>query len=76
MAALLDLGVHGIITDYPERLTALLEERAALSDMERLFLRFRSWMRRKRSPDALSTFLRTWFRMWLPPRGTRYNIPE
>lgn len=44
MAAFIELGVHNIITDAPEVLVALLEERAALSDVERILLRFRHWL--------------------------------
>ena len=38
MRRLIDLGVDNIITDRPEVLRALLDERAALSDVERLLL--------------------------------------
>jgi glycerophosphoryl diester phosphodiesterase len=39
MNALIDLGVHGILTDHPERLVKLLKDRAELNDVERLLLR-------------------------------------
>ncbi len=40
----LDLGVDGILTDDPARLRKLLDERASLSSIERLLLRFRRWL--------------------------------
>lgn len=43
MARLLDIGVDGIITDYPERLTRVMEERAETSAIERWLLRLRYW---------------------------------
>jgi glycerophosphoryl diester phosphodiesterase len=44
MARFIDLGVDNIITDRPHALAALLEERDALSDAERLLLRIRQWI--------------------------------
>lgn len=46
MVRLLDMGVDGIITDYPHVLADLLAERAAMSDTERLLVRMRSWLAR------------------------------
>lgn len=43
MARFIDLGVDNIITDRPHALAALLEEREALGDAERLLLRVRRW---------------------------------
>ncbi|HCR97268.1 MULTISPECIES: glycerophosphodiester phosphodiesterase family protein [Halomonas] len=45
MSTLIDLGVDAIITDYPERLRELIEERRALSDGELLLVRLRNWLR-------------------------------
>jgi glycerophosphoryl diester phosphodiesterase len=44
MTTFIELGVHHIITDVPAVLVTLLEERAALSDVERILLRFRQWL--------------------------------
>jgi len=43
MARLLDIGVDGIITDRPERLSRVIQERAELSTIERWLLRLRYW---------------------------------
>ena len=40
MSFMIDRGVDGILTDYPERLRELLDQRAGLTDLERLVLRF------------------------------------
>ncbi|RUR30484.1 glycerophosphodiester phosphodiesterase family protein [Vreelandella nanhaiensis] len=45
MSTLIDLGVDAIITDYPDRLRALIEERHALSDGELLLVKLRNWLR-------------------------------
>jgi hypothetical protein len=37
---MIDRGVDGILTDYPETVVEVLEQRAELSDLERLVLRF------------------------------------
>jgi hypothetical protein len=37
---MIDRGVDGILTDYPEMLVDVLEQRAELTDLERLVLRF------------------------------------
>jgi glycerophosphoryl diester phosphodiesterase len=42
MSEMIDLGVDNIITDEPGVLIAMLTERAELSDVERLLLRFRN----------------------------------
>jgi glycerophosphoryl diester phosphodiesterase len=44
MSVLIELGVHNIITSVPDVLIALLEERAELSDVERILLQFRHWL--------------------------------
>jgi glycerophosphoryl diester phosphodiesterase len=44
MAVFIELGVHNIITSVPDVLITLLEERAALSDVERILLQFRHWL--------------------------------
>jgi glycerophosphoryl diester phosphodiesterase len=44
MAVFIELGVHNIITSVPDVLVALLAERAALSDVERILLQFRHWL--------------------------------
>lgn len=45
MSTLIDLGVDAIITDYPDRLRELIEERHALSDGELLLVKLRNWLR-------------------------------
>ena len=40
MSFLIDRGVDGIMTDDPGLLVEVLEQRASLSDLERLVLRF------------------------------------
>ena len=44
MARLIDMGVDGIITDRPERLSALLRERRSMSDAELLLTKLRHWL--------------------------------
>ncbi|PTL88950.1 glycerophosphodiester phosphodiesterase [Halomonas litopenaei] len=44
MARLIDMGVDGIITDRPERLSALLRERRRMSDAELLLTKLRHWL--------------------------------
>ncbi|GAA3893978.1 hypothetical protein GCM10022228_01330 [Halomonas cibimaris] len=46
MATLIDMGVDAIITDYPDRLAALLGERRRLSDAGLLLLKLHSWLKR------------------------------
>jgi glycerophosphoryl diester phosphodiesterase len=43
MAAFVDRRVDAILTDEPARLRAVLEERAELSDQERILLALRNW---------------------------------
>ncbi|MBZ5488229.1 glycerophosphoryl diester phosphodiesterase membrane domain-containing protein [Halomonas aquamarina] len=45
MSTLIDLGVHAIITDYPDRLRELIEERHELSDGALLLVKLRNWLR-------------------------------
>lgn len=45
MATLMDMGVDAIITDYPDRLAALLAERRQLSDGGLLLIKLHSWLR-------------------------------
>ncbi len=45
MATLIDMGVDAIITDYPDRLAALLAERRELSDGGLLLIKLHSWLR-------------------------------
>ncbi len=45
MSRLIDMGVDAIITDVPGELRNLLDERAALSQDERLVAKLRSWLR-------------------------------
>lgn len=44
MSRMLDLGVDNIITDRPALLASLLEERAELSEPEKLLIRMRNWV--------------------------------
>lgn len=44
MAAFIDLGVDGIITDRPDLLAQVLAERAALSPSQRQLMRLRFWL--------------------------------
>jgi glycerophosphoryl diester phosphodiesterase len=46
MSSLIDLGVDNITTNVPARLRAVIDERAALSDAEKLLLAFGNWLRR------------------------------
>ncbi|WP_275287813.1 glycerophosphodiester phosphodiesterase family protein [Halomonas elongata] len=45
MSRLIDLGVDGIITDRPDRLAQLLEEREKLSDGALMLVKLRNWLR-------------------------------
>jgi glycerophosphoryl diester phosphodiesterase len=45
MSALIDLGVDNITTNDPAGLRAVIDERAALSDAEKLLLAFGNWLR-------------------------------
>src|SRR5690554_204338 len=45
MSRFIDMGVDNIITDRPDVLADLLEQRAALSDAELLAVRLRNWLR-------------------------------
>ena len=45
MSTLIDLGVDAIITDYPDRLTALIQDRRALSDGALMLVKLRNWLR-------------------------------
>jgi glycerophosphoryl diester phosphodiesterase len=45
MSSLIDLGVDNITTNAPARLRALIDERAVLSDAEKLLLAFGTWLR-------------------------------
>ena len=45
MSALIDLGVDAIITDYPDRLHALTEDRRALSDGGLMLVKLLNWLR-------------------------------
>ena len=46
MSFMIDRGVDGILTDYPETLVEVLEQRAELNDLERLVLRFGEFVSR------------------------------
>ncbi|WP_444677568.1 glycerophosphodiester phosphodiesterase family protein [Halomonas sp. E19] len=46
MSQLIDLGVDAIITDYPDHLAELLDERRELSDGALLLVKLRNWLRR------------------------------
>ncbi|WP_447528598.1 glycerophosphodiester phosphodiesterase family protein [Vreelandella sp. TE19] len=45
MSTLIDLGVDAIITDYPDRLSMLIEDRHALSDGGLILVKLRNWLR-------------------------------
>ncbi len=45
MSSFIDRGVENIITDHPQVLREMLEERAQLDDIELVLLAFRNWMR-------------------------------
>jgi hypothetical protein len=65
----IDLGVDGIVTDVPDVVVAMLEERAGLSHIERILLKLRYWMDRRRWRNFGSKMLREWFTIWLPVRS-------
>ncbi len=44
MSRFIDMGVDGIITDRPDALVELLDERAELSDAEMLMVKLRNWV--------------------------------
>lgn len=44
MARMIDIGVDGIITDRPDLLTAVLQERAEMNALERWLYRFKHWI--------------------------------
>ncbi|MCE8031948.1 glycerophosphodiester phosphodiesterase [Billgrantia tianxiuensis] len=46
MSQMIDLGVDAIITDHPDRLAELIEERGELSDGAILLVKLRNWLRR------------------------------
>jgi glycerophosphoryl diester phosphodiesterase len=46
MSQLIDLGVDAIITDYPDRLAELIDERRELGDGALLLVKLRNWLRR------------------------------
>ncbi|MCE8021249.1 glycerophosphodiester phosphodiesterase [Halomonas sp. MCCC 1A11036] len=46
MSQVIDLGVDAIITDHPDRLAELIEERSELSDGAILLVKLRNWLRR------------------------------
>ncbi|MEC4767458.1 glycerophosphodiester phosphodiesterase family protein [Halomonas sp. CUBES01] len=46
MSTLIDLGVDAIITDYPEHLVELRNDRRALSDGALMLVKLRNWLRR------------------------------
>lgn len=45
MSTLIDLGVDAIITDYPDRLTELINDRRELSDGALMLVKLRNWLR-------------------------------
>lgn len=45
MSTLIDLGVDAIITDYPDRLTELIQDRRELSDGALMLVKLRNWLR-------------------------------
>ncbi|NDL71746.1 glycerophosphodiester phosphodiesterase family protein [Vreelandella alkaliphila] len=45
MSTLIDLGVDAIITDYPDRLRELIEDRRTLSDGGLMLVKLRNWLR-------------------------------
>ena len=46
MFSLIDLGVDGILTDEPALLREVIDERASLSEAEKLLLAFQHWLHR------------------------------
>ncbi|SDJ64239.1 glycerophosphodiester phosphodiesterase family protein [Billgrantia gudaonensis] len=44
MSRMIDLGVDAIITDRPDRLAALMDQRSELSDGELLLVKLRNWL--------------------------------
>ncbi|WP_205738596.1 glycerophosphodiester phosphodiesterase family protein [Billgrantia endophytica] len=45
MSQIIDLGANAIITDYPERLTELIDDRRELGDGALLLVKLRNWLR-------------------------------
>ncbi|MGY4879534.1 glycerophosphodiester phosphodiesterase family protein [Vreelandella aquamarina] len=45
MSTLIDMGVDGIITDYPQQLAQLMDERRELSDGGLILVKLRNWLR-------------------------------
>ena len=45
MSTLIDMGVDGIITDYPAQLNQLLTDRRELSDCSLMLVKLRNWLR-------------------------------
>ncbi|MGL6252202.1 MAG: glycerophosphodiester phosphodiesterase, partial [Billgrantia desiderata] len=46
MSQMIDLGVDAIITDYPDRLVELVDDRRELGDGAILLVKLRNWLRR------------------------------
>jgi glycerophosphoryl diester phosphodiesterase len=46
MSQMIDLGVDAIITDYPDRLAELIDDRRELGDGAILLVKLRNWLRR------------------------------
>ncbi|MDP2898494.1 MAG: glycerophosphodiester phosphodiesterase [bacterium] len=69
IARFIDLGVDGIVTDVPDAVVAMLEERATLNSIERILLKLRYWMDRRRWKNFGSKMLKEWFTIWLPIRS-------
>ena len=44
MSSLIDLGVDNIITDHPDVLVSILEDRSQLSDLKFILLKFHNWL--------------------------------
>ncbi|MGS2743362.1 glycerophosphodiester phosphodiesterase family protein [Halomonas sp. LS-001] len=45
MSTLIDMGVDGIITDYPQQLAQLMDDRRELSDGGLMLVKLRNWLR-------------------------------
>ena len=69
MGFFIDLGVSNIITDDPDVLVAMLNARAALSDVERLLLKFTTWLERKGLKATSWKVFEDWLKSWLPIKG-------